>query len=91
MLIQVFLDFSLMIVDLIFAILPDVPNIEIGLLSSLNNFVNLIFDNLQLLGFFIDINMIKTLLPYLIIVINIEHIYHFVMWVLNKIPFVDID
>lgn len=70
----------------LFALLPDIPDFDINLLDSLTSYINLIFDNLDLLGFFVDISTIKILVPLIIIVINFEHIYHFALWVIKKLP-----
>ncbi len=80
-----------MLLTIIFALLPDIPNFDSSVLNSLNAFINLIFDNLDLLGFFIDIDLITTLLPWLIVVLNFEHIYHFILWIVSKIPILNIS
>lgn len=36
---------------------------------------------------FIPWNVVKILLPIAIVIINAEHIYNFIMWILRKIPF----
>lgn len=74
------------LLNFIFALLPDIPSLDIGLLDDLTAYINMIFNNLDLLGFFIDISTIKILVPLIIIVINFEHIYQFAMWVLKKLP-----
>lgn len=74
------------LLDFVFALLPNVPNFDIALLSSLNTYIDLIFDNLGLLGFFVDINTVKVLVPLVIIAINFEHVYHFALWVIHKLP-----
>ena len=80
-----------MLLTIIFGLLPDIPNFDSNVLDSLNNFINLIFDNLDLLGFFIDIELIGALIPWLIIILNFEHIYDFVMWIVRKIPILNIS
>lgn len=70
----------------IFAILPDIPQFPETIMNSLNTVFDTIFNNLDLLGLFVRIDTIKTLVPLLIIVINFEHIYHFAMWVIHKLP-----
>ena len=57
-----------------------------AILIKLDAFMNLIFDNLGLLGFFLDIGFIKILLPLVLLVANAEHIYHLIMWIIRKIP-----
>lgn len=36
---------------------------------------------------FIPWNVVKILIPIAIVIINAEHIYNFIMWILRKIPF----
>lgn len=80
-----------MFLTIIFALLPDLPNFDSSVLNSLNGFINLIFDNLDLLGFFIDIELIGALIPWLIIILNFEHIYDFTVWIIRKIPILNIS
>jgi len=75
------------LLQFIFALLPDIPNFEVGLLESLNTYIGYIFNHLELLGFFVRISTIKTLIPLVIIVVNFEHVYHFALWVIKKLPF----
>ena len=86
MLIEILLNLAKFLLDFIFALLPDIPNFNISLLDSLTQYINLIFDNVGLLGFFVRISTIKTLVPLVIIVINFERIYHFVIWIVHKLP-----
>lgn len=80
-----------MLLTIIFGLLPDIPNFDSGVLNSLNGFINLIFDNLDLLGFFIDIELVGALIPWLIIILNFEHVYDFIMWIVRKIPILNIS
>ena len=91
MILESILEVVYQLLNLIFLLIPDIPPLEISLLADLNSFIDLIFDNLGLLGFFIDISTLKALVPLLVIVYNFEHIYHFLMWCLNKIPYIDLD
>lgn len=91
MIIELFFDLISMFVYLIFLPLPNLPSFDVTLLSSMTQFINLIFDNVGLLGFFIRIDTIKTIVPLLILVLNFDHIYHLVMWILRKIPFLNIN
>ena len=91
MIITAVLELCEMLLTIIFGLLPDIPNFDSGVLNSLNGFINLIFDNLDLLGFFIDIELVGTLIPWLIIVLNFEHIYDFTMWIIRKIPILNIS
>lgn len=91
MIFEPFLELVYQLLKVIFSVIPDVPSLDIAVLADLNNFVNLIFNNVGLLGFFIDIDTVKVLVPLLIIVLNFEQFYHFFIWCLNKIPYIDLD
>lgn len=91
MIITAVLELCEMLLTIIFGLLPDIPNFDSGVLNSLNGFINLIFDNLDLLGFFIDIELVGALIPWLIIVLNFEHIYDFTVWIIRKIPILNIS
>lgn len=68
----------------------NIPQVPETITSSINTFLNLIFDNLSLLGFFIRPTTLKILVPLIIIVINFKYIYKFIMWFLKKLPFINI-
>lgn len=74
------------LIEFVFALLPNIPSFNVKLLDDLTTYINMIFDNLGLLGFFVDVSTIKVIIPLLIIAINFEHIYHFALWVIKKLP-----
>lgn len=90
MILEVIMNLVRGLLDTVFALLPNVPDFDITLLDSLTTYMNMIFDNLGLLGFFVRISTIKTLTPWIIIVISFESVYHFALWVIHKIPFLGI-
>ncbi len=68
--------------------LPSFPEV---LTNSINKFLDLIFDNLSILGFFVRINTLKLAFFVIVAAFNFKYIYKIVMWIANKIPFLDID
>lgn len=68
--------------------LPPFPG---DLTSSINSFLDLIFNNLSLLGFFIRPATLVVGIPVLIILLNFDEVYKFTMWILRKIPFLGIQ
>lgn len=82
-LVEFLLNAILMLLD----ILPDFPA---SFVNVLNEFFGLIFDNVFLLSFFVRISTIKIAIPILIVVMNFEHVYRFIMWILRKIPALNI-
>lgn len=77
------------IIDFLFGWI-NIPQVPDTLIYSINSFLNLIFDNLSLLGFFVRPTTLKILVPLIIIVINFKYIYKFIMWFLKKLPFINI-
>lgn len=67
-------------------LLPNVPAIPGALMTSLDNVFNTIFSHLDLLGIFVRIDTIKILVPLVVVAYNFEHIYHFALWIIKKIP-----
>lgn len=74
------------VLKLVLGILPNIPQLPDSITSSIDRVMNVIFNNVGLLGIFVRISTIKLLVPLVIIVVNFEHIYHFVMWIIKKLP-----
>lgn len=70
----------------VLGILPNIPQLPNSIMTSLNNVFTTIFNNVGLLGMFVRISTIKLLVPLVIVVVNFEHIYHFVLWIIKKLP-----
>lgn len=68
----------------------NLPQFPEGLTNSLNSFISLVFDNLNLLGFFVRPTTILIAVPILIILINFDKVYKLTMWILKKIPMLNI-
>lgn len=78
------------LIDAILNLLDVLPDFPEELVTSVDEFFALIFDNLSILGFFVPLSTIKILIPLVILVINFEDVYAFIMWLLRKIPFLGI-
>lgn len=81
-----------MLKTLIFAVFSwiNLPGFPEEMLSGLYGFLDLIFDNLTLLGFFIRPATLTLVIPILIILLNFDKVYKFTMWILKKIPMLNI-
>jgi len=62
----------------------NIPAFPEVLRGSIDGFLNLVFDNLSLLGFFIRPGTLKIIVPLFIVFFNFEFLYHIVMWIFNK-------
>lgn len=78
---------SVIKVALSFINLPQVP-------EKITEGVDWLFDQLvsaaRVIGFFIRWETVLILLPLLLLVINLDKVYNFIMWVLRKIPMLGI-
>lgn len=68
--------------------LPDLPG---SITSVIDELFALISGSVGIIGIFVDLNMVKILLPVLLIVINFDDVWKFTMFILRKIPFLGID
>lgn len=67
--------------------LPDLPASITGLIDE---FFGYIQGAMGLIGIFLDLDVVRVLLPILIVVINFEEVWKFVMFIVRKIPFLGI-
>lgn len=68
----------------------NLPAFPEDIMTNLDSFLDLIFDNLTLLGFFIRPSTLTLTIPLLIILINFDKVYKFTMWIIKKIPMLNI-
>lgn len=68
----------------------NIPAFPSDLAANINTFLDLIFNNLTLLGFFIRPVTLQISIPILIILLNFEDLYKLTMWILRKIPMLNI-
>lgn len=88
MIIEAIMNIFKFLIDSIFALLPNVPNID--LVESVNVAMGVIFENLQLLGVLVRPSTIILIVPVFIAIKNFQYIYHIYMWILAKIPMLSI-
>ena len=67
-----------------------IPAFPSELTENIDAFLDLIFENLTLLGFFIRPITLQIAIPILIILLNFENLYKLTMWILRKIPMLGI-
>ena len=79
-------DFLEFIIHLLFDWI-NIPAFPEELKNSINSFLDLIFNNLSFLGFFIRPQTLKIVIPLLIFLFNFKYIYKLVMWIIRKLPF----
>lgn len=90
MLFQTVLD---IVKSILFSVLDfiQIPSFPVQLTDSIDTVLNTIFNNLGLLGLAVRWNTVVVAVPLLIAIINMQHIYDGVMWILRKIPMLGIE
>ncbi len=91
MIISSILDLLKFLIKTIFGVLPSIPSAPESIVSGINGFLDIIFDNVGLLGIFVPISTIKVVIPIAIVIINFDHIYKITMWIIKKIPMLGIS
>lgn len=74
----------------IISILPQIPQIPTELSTVIEDYLSLLFANGGLVGFFLPMTVVKIALPVSIIIANFDRIYRAGLWVLRKIPFINV-
>ncbi len=91
MIVHDFVRVLIMGLQAILNLLPDIPDLPPNLVDGAYAFIDLIFDNIGLLGLFIPISTIKVVVPLIIVIINFDRFYRIVIWALKKIPIFGIE
>lgn len=86
MIVEAILNAIYKLLTTVFGVLPNIPDFD-GFTDSLNIVLDTIFNNLSLLGVFVRPQTIHIIVPVFLAIYNFEHIYHFIMWIIRKLPF----
>jgi len=90
MLIEWMMNLGETIFDALFALVGALPALPSEIRTSVDTIFNLMFSGVSLASIFIDLHMVKILIPIEIAVLNFDHIIKLVMFILKKIPLIDI-
>lgn len=67
-----------------FNILPDTPQ---GLETAVNYYLDLVFDNLDFISFFVNVGTLKAVALVAIAIWTVNHTYSLLIWIIHKLPF----
>ena len=67
-----------------------IPAIPEEVRDSIYSFFDLIFENLSLLGLFVDISLLKKLCAMVIVCFAFEKAFVFFRYLYNKLPFINV-
>lgn len=69
----------------------NIPALPGGIQSIADRLLSILTSSVGLLCLFVRSSTLKLLIPAVLIIINVEHIYDGIMWILKKLPFVGIE
>lgn len=90
MIIESILNLGISFFGKVLDLLDTLPQIPSNILTAIDDFLDLIFDNLTVLNFFFPVAYVAGFAVAMIAVINFEKIYSFIMWIVRKIPILNI-
>ena len=85
------------ILELFFSLLQIVfspialPQLPAKASSYLDQFIDWILGGYNVIGMFIDLGMVKSLIPIVIVIANLDKVWSFIMFILRKIPFIGVE
>lgn len=90
MILQAVFDLVRNVIKLVFGWI-NLPAMPEAVTSVIDELFALLRGSVGMMGIFLDLKMLKILLPVLLIVMNFEHVWKFTMFILRKIPFLGIE
>lgn len=67
-----------------FNILPDTPQ---AVVNAVDYYFDLVFNNLDFLNFFINVNTLKSVALIAIAIYTVNKTYSLLIWIIHKLPF----
>lgn len=68
----------------------DLPDFPSSLDSIINQAVNYMVVGFRFIVYFFDKDVLLALIPFVIVLINFDHVYKFTMFIVRKIPFIGV-
>lgn len=79
----------LKIVEIVFNLLfswVHLPDVPASLNNTVSTYLNYIFDNLDILSFFVRVSTLQTIFKLFIIVYTFKYTFKLIMFIIHKIP-----
>ena len=90
MILEWMMSVGLYFIDVLNAMLGVLPQVPQPVVNALDGVFGIMFSAVNLVGIFVDLSMVKILIPLAIAIINADKIIKLVMFILKKIPIIDI-
>lgn len=86
MILNVFFGAISALIQTVFGVLPDLPDMPAGIVTALDTIPEMVRFGSRYLSYYIGSTFMLVMIPILIILANFNWIYHLVIWVLKKLP-----
>ncbi len=91
MIIEVFINIVMFFIDIIIKFIPTIPNLPESMINGINSFINLVISNgANILFILFRKESVLITIPIIIFIMSAEYIYKFILWIIRKIPFLNI-
>lgn len=64
----------------------NLPNVPFSVSNTVNTYLNYIFDNLDILSFFVRVSTLQTIFKLFIAVYIFKYTFKFIMFIIHQIP-----
>lgn len=90
MLVEWMINLGVNIFDVIMSMLGVLPSLPQVGMDAIDFVFNKMYSAVGLVGIFLDMGFVKVMVPIAIAVFNFDHIVKFIMFILKKIPIINI-
>ncbi|MEM3713888.1 MAG: hypothetical protein QXF82_02945 [Nitrososphaeria archaeon] len=90
MLIEWMVNLGVTLFDVVMSMLGVLPDLPESIIGAIDFMFDTMFSAVSLASIFLDFNMVKILIPLAIAIFNFDAIFKFIMFILKKIPILDI-
>lgn len=90
MIIEWMINLGVGLFDVILSMLGVLPNYPEPAIQTIDYVFDTMFAAVGLAGVFIDMNFVKIMIPIAIAIYNFDYIFKFIMFILKKIPIINI-
>lgn len=90
MIIELLLSAIMGLFELVLNLLPVIPALPESFMNSISVFFDMLKSGLGIFYFFIRPSTVAIALPLAFAIVQFEHIYRGIMWIIRKIPFASI-
>lgn len=81
----------LFVIRSVFSVLPNIPNLPDNMLNSIDSFFEVLKNSVSFFYFFVSPTMVKSSIAIIFIISQFENIYKFTMFIIKKIPFINVE